>query len=182
MNAGTNLRDEEHVVLVNEHDVVLGTMGKLEAHQKGLLHRAFSVFIFDREGRLLLQRRAASKYHSAGLWTNTCCSHPRPGEATEVAAVRRLQEEMGLRCRLEFSFSFQYKASFENGLHEHELDHVFFGQYDAAPDPDPTEVQEWRYASIAQLNDELTRTPDRFTAWLLACWPRIVALRESQRA
>lgn len=179
MSAASNHTVEEHVVLVNERDDVLGTMGKLEAHEKGLLHRAFSAFVFDSEGRLLLQRRAAGKYHSAGLWTNTCCSHPRPGEALEAAAARRLREEMGLICPLEFSFSFIYKASFENGLHEHELDHVFFGQHDAPPDPDPAEVQEWRYASIAELTDELARTPARFTAWLATCWPRVVVMRTS---
>ena len=177
MNSGMAKSAEEQVVLVDQRDVVLGTMGKLEAHQKGLLHRAFSVFIFDKEGRLLLQRRASGKYHSAGLWTNTCCSHPRPGEAPEFAAERRLREEMGLRCPLTFQFTFLYQASFDNGLHEHELDHVFFGQHSAPPRPDPIEVDEWRYITLAELNDEMSRTPERFTAWLLACWPRVAAMQ-----
>ncbi|MEO8590693.1 MAG: isopentenyl-diphosphate Delta-isomerase [Flavobacteriales bacterium] len=173
---------EEQVVLVNEQDEVLGTMGKLEAHEKGVLHRAFSVFIFDQAGRLLLQRRASDKYHSAGLWTNTCCSHPRPGEELGTAGQRRLQEEMGIDCPLTARFHFIYRASFENGLHEFELDHVLFGQHDGPPDPDPREVQEWRYVDLDELSGELNRTPERFTAWLITCWPRVAALREMQRA
>lgn len=117
----------EEVILVNEKDEPIGTMEKLEAHQKGALHRAFSVFLFNPKGELLLQRRALHKYHSAGLWTNTCCSHPRPGEETSAAAHRRLKEEMGMEADLRFMTSFQYRSEFENGLTEHEFDHVFIG-------------------------------------------------------
>jgi isopentenyl-diphosphate Delta-isomerase len=165
---------EEQVVLVNERDEELGTMGKLEAHQKGALHRAFSVFLFDREGRLLLQRRASGKYHSAGLWTNTCCSHPRQGETLEAAAQRRLREEMGIEGHLEHRFSFIYKAGFDNGLHEHELDHVFFGRSDATPSPDPEEVAEWKRVPVQELDAEMKAHPERFTVWLRDCWPRIL--------
>jgi len=168
---------EEQVLLVDQHDAVLGAVGKLEAHEKGLLHRAFSVFIFDRDGNLLMQRRAAGKYHSAGLWANTCCGHPRPAEALESAARRRLREEMGIACQLEHQFHFVYHANFQNGLQEHEVDHVFFGQCDAPPIPNAEEVQEWRYTSLADLDNELQRSPERFTAWLITCWPRIAGLR-----
>jgi isopentenyl-diphosphate Delta-isomerase len=165
---------EEQVVLVNEHDEELGTMGKLEAHKKGVLHRAFSIFLFDGEGRLLLQQRAQGKYHSAGLWTNTCCSHPRQGETLQSAAHRRLQEEMGIDVLLEHRFSFIYQAHFDNGLQEHELDHVFFGNFDGIPIPNPAEVSAWRYATVNELDDEIRTYPDRFTAWLRDCWPRIL--------
>lgn len=170
---------EEQVVLVNERDEELGTMGKLEAHQKGALHRAFSVFLFDREGRLLLQRRAHGKYHSAGLWTNTCCSHPRLGESLEAAAQRRLREEMGIEGRLAHRFSFIYKAGFDNGLQEHELDHVFFGRHDGEPHPDPEEVAEWKRVPVQELDAEMKAHPERFTVWLRDCWPRI--LQEIER-
>lgn len=169
----------EHVTLVNELDQELGTMEKLEAHRHGVLHRAFSVFLWDSEGCLLLQRRALDKYHSAGLWTNTCCSHPRPGEALEVAALRRLQEEMGVACPIEHRFSFVYRAAFTNGLTEHELDHVFFGRFDGTPQPDRTEVMDWRYVDIAALDVELSTHPERFTVWLRECWERIKALRQA---
>ncbi len=172
---------EEQVVLVNERDEQIGTMGKLQAHLTGSLHRAFSVFLFDRKGRLLMQQRAAGKYHSAGLWTNTCCSHPRPGEALEAAARRRSQEEMGIATDLQHRFSFIYKASFENGLHEHELDHVFFGVTDREPVPDPEEVSAWRWMGVDDLNDELKKDPEQFTVWLRDCWPRIILEIERDR-
>lgn len=168
----------EHVLLVNERDEELGTMEKLEAHRQGVLHRAFSVFLWDDQGRLLLQRRALDKYHSGGLWTNTCCSHPRPGEAVMTAAQRRVREEMGITATLEHRFSFVYRAAFGNGLTEHELDHVLFGRNTGTPEPDPSEVMDWRYVDIATLDAELRATPDRFTVWLVECWPRIKALRE----
>ena len=164
---------EERVVLVNARDEAIGTAGKLEAHRKGLLHRAISVFIFNRKGELLLQRRAEGKYHSAGLWTNTCCSHPRENEDVAAAAVRRLKEEMGIVAPLEWRFSFTYHAHFENGLQEHEFDHVFFGRSELTPLPDPEEVAEWRWASIDAIRGELAADPDRFTAWFQEVWPRI---------
>ncbi|MDQ3101337.1 MAG: isopentenyl-diphosphate Delta-isomerase, partial [Bacteroidota bacterium] len=143
--------EEEQVVLVNEQDEEIGTMPKLEAHQKGVLHRAFSIFIFNDDGELLLQRRAKDKYHSAGLWSNTCCSHPRSGEALEIAAVRRLREEMGMEVPLQHRTSFIYHAEFENGLKEHELDHIFFGRSMKDPNPDPAEVADWKYVNAEQL-------------------------------
>lgn len=167
--------EEERVVLVNEQDEELGTMGKMEAHQKGALHRAFSIFIFDADGCLLLQRRAAEKYHSAGLWTNTCCSHPRLGETIEAAARRRLMEEMGLDLPLEHRFSFIYKAGFDNGLQEHELDHVFFGWNNGTPDPNPEEVSEWKSVPLNELDAQIQEHPDHFTFWLRDCWPRVKA-------
>src|SRR5690606_11027092 len=166
---------EERVVLVNARDEAIGTAGKLEAHRKGLLHRAISVFVFNTKGELLLQRRAEGKYHSAGLWTNTCCSHPRENEDVAAAASRRLKEEMGMEAPLEHRFSFMYHAQFANGLQEHEFDHVFFGRSEATPQPDPEEVSEWRWASIGAIREELAADADRFTAWFTEVWPRIEA-------
>lgn len=156
----------EHVVLVTPDDREIGTEEKLAAHRRALLHRAFSVFVFDRRGRLLLQRRAAGKYHSAGLWSNTCCGHPRPGEPTDRAARRRLKEEMGFDCPLEHVFSFVYRAALTGDLTEHELDHVFIGQFDGAPRPDPGEVEEWRATPVAELLDDLERNPGLYSVWL----------------
>jgi isopentenyl-diphosphate delta-isomerase len=164
---------EEQVLLVNERDEVLGTMGKLEAHRKGALHRAFSVFLFDDQDRLLLQRRAAGKYHSAGLWTNTCCSHPRPHEALEDAARRRLKEEMGIDAPVVHRFSFIYKADLGNGLFEHELDHVYFGLWNGPADPHPEEADDWKYVTMAELDRDLRQHPELFTVWLRACWDQV---------
>lgn len=165
--------NEEQVVLVDEHDEPLGILGKLEAHRQGLLHRAFSVFLFDGEGRLLLQQRALGKYHSGGLWTNTCCSHPRPGEPVRQAAERRCLEEMGIRCVLEERFSFIYRAVLADGLTEHEFDHVLFGRFDGVPRPDPREVMATTWIHRDALGAELHGTPERFTPWLHRCWPEI---------
>ncbi len=173
---------QEHVVLVNEQDDVLGSMEKLEAHRKGALHRAFSVFLFDAGGRLLMQQRAANKYHSALLWTNTCCSHPRPGESLETAAKRRLQEEMGMDAHVKHRFSFIYNATFENGLQEHELDHVFFGRANGLPAPDPDEVNAWRFVEMDVLRTEMERSPEQFTAWLHHCWPMLMVALLAERA
>jgi isopentenyl-diphosphate Delta-isomerase len=173
--------NEEQVVLVNERDEELGTMGKLEAHEKGVLHRAFSVFVFNDAGEFLLQRRADGKYHSAGLWTNTCCSHPRKGEALENAARRRLREEMGIELELKHRFSFIYKAGFDNGLHEHELDHVFFGRYDGDPRPDTDEVSEWKWMPVTELDADLKAHPGHYTVWLRDCWKRIMQEIERDR-
>ncbi|HRH69838.1 MAG TPA: isopentenyl-diphosphate Delta-isomerase [Flavobacteriales bacterium] len=182
MTMESGITTQEHVVLVNEQDEVLGTMEKLEAHRTGALHRAFSVFLFDDEGRLLLQQRAASKYHSALLWTNTCCSHPRLDESLEMAAKRRLAEEMGMDADLEHRFSFIYNATFENGLQEHELDHVFFGRASGPPQPDPSEVNAWRFVGIDVLRTEMERSPAQFTAWLHHCWPMLMAALVAERA
>ncbi|MBK8226197.1 MAG: isopentenyl-diphosphate Delta-isomerase [Flavobacteriales bacterium] len=167
--------NEDQVVLVNERDEAIGTMGKLRAHQEGALHRAFSVFLFDDQGRLLLQRRSPGKYHSAGLWTNTCCSHPRPGEPVAVAARRRLVEEMGISVEVEHRFSFLYKARFDNGLHEHELDHVFFGSFSGRPNPAADEADGWDYLHPDRLGADLEAHPERYTVWLRECWSRVRA-------
>lgn len=173
---------EERVVLVNEHDEEIGTMGKMEAHQVGALHRAFSIFLFDDEGRLLVQQRAADKYHSPGLWTNTCCSHPRAGESVESAAQRRLIEEMGIDTPLVRKFSFLYKASFENGLVEHELDHVLFGYWSGAAEPDPSEAQAWKYLSIEELDADMEKDPENYTIWMRTCWEQVCEQRQHSKA
>lgn len=156
---------EEQVVLVNEKDEVLGVMGKMAAHQNGVLHRAFSVFLFNSKGKILLQRRAAEKYHSPGQWTNAVCSHPRYGETYLEAANRRLQEEMGISTTLTHRFHFLYKAEVGGKLWEHELDHVFTGEYNGEFHLNPEEISEIRYISMAQLEEELATTPDNFTEW-----------------
>lgn len=156
---------EEQVILVNEDDVALGQMEKLEAHEKGLLHRAVSVFIFNSSKQLLLQQRSLSKYHSGGLWTNTCCGHPRPGETTVTAAKRRLMEEMGLDCSLLPVFKFQYHTQLDQGLTEHELDHVFVGFSDKLPRPNPEEACAYRYAALADIRNDLLLRPEIYTVW-----------------
>ncbi len=168
----TNLMDEL-LILVDENDREIGSMEKLPVHEKGLLHRAFSVFIFNRAGELLLQQRADGKYHSGGLWTNTCCSHPRMGESLPDAAHRRLGEEMGMQSELEHQFYFRYKHQFSNGLTEHELDHVFFGKSDETPKPDPTEVKAWKYIKVQDLEKELASNSEKYTEWLRICFPRV---------
>lgn len=172
----------ELVVLVDDDDRAVGRMEKLEAHRQGRLHRAFSVFVFDGSGRLLIQRRALGKYHSPGLWSNTCCGHPRPGEDTLAAARRRLVEEMGLVCDLEHVHSFIYRADLGNGLWEHELDHVFVGTALSEPEPHPDEVAEWRAVPRKDIGEELVVRPGEFTAWFPQCveiaWDRFDASRQ----
>lgn len=155
----------EEVVLVDERDEMVGVAPKLAVHLDGRLHRAFSVFVFDPQGRMLLQRRAAGKYHSGGLWSNTACGHPRPGEATEAAAARRLYEEMGFRCPLEHRTEMLYRAEVGPGLVEHELDHIFVGTYDGDPRPDAAEVAEWRWMDTAALHRDVEAAPERYTPW-----------------
>lgn len=168
----TDVRD--HVVLVNEEDVALGTMEKMEAHLTGTLHRAFSIFVFNDQDELLIHRRAIDKYHSGGLWTNTCCSHPRPGERDRDAAGRRLEEEMGFRCDLQKVTTFIYRAEFDNGLIEHELDHIWTGRYNAVPLPDPAEVAEWKYIAIKDLLEEMKNHPEQFTVWFKLALPQMM--------
>ena len=156
---------EEQVILVNEHDTPIGLMGKLEAHQKALLHRAFSVFILNDKGEIMLQQRAASKYHSPNLWTNTCCSHPRQGETTIEAGKRRLEEEMGFVTELTDILSFIYKAPFDNGLTEHELDHILIGYYNAPPTINPEEVADWRWELPEKIKEDIAKHPHRYTEW-----------------
>jgi len=164
---------EEKVILVNEHDEPLGTMEKLEAHQKGLLHRAFSIFIFNSRGEMLLQQRALHKYHSGGLWTNACCSHPRPGEETITAAQRRLKEEMGFETGIEKIFDFIYKAEFDNGLTEYEFDHVFAGEYNNSINASSDEVIDFCYKSLADIRESLQSHPQKYTAWFHLAFPKI---------
>lgn len=159
----------EQVVLVDGSDRELGIVEKSEAHRAGLLHRAFSVFVFDREGHLLLQQRALDKYHSPGLWSNTCCGHPRPGEEVRMAAGRRLFEEMGVRCPLQGAFHFTYRAELAGGMVEHEMDHVFVGHADGAANADPREVMATRWIARADLEEALRVGPELFTAWLPLC-------------
>lgn len=170
-NAST---DRDRVILVNERDEALGVMDKLEAHKKGLLHRAISVFVFNDAGEMLLQQRALGKYHSPGLWTNTCCSHPREGEEVGTAAHRRLQEEMGFDCLLEFAFHFTYQSQLDNRLIEHEFDHVFTGIYNEAPRPQPAEVMAWQFLSVESVRKKLQTQPDTFTAWFRIVFERVV--------
>jgi isopentenyl-diphosphate delta-isomerase len=163
----------ENVILVNEQDQVIGIMPKMEAHLQGKLHRAFSVFIFNGQAELLLQQRATDKYHSGGKWSNTCCSHPRPGEDTLAAAHRRLFEEMGLKCELNEAFSFIYKVEMDGGLIEHEYDHVYVGVSDVLPVPDPGEVAAYCYQNMSELEEKLINEPNQYSEWLKICFNRI---------
>ncbi|TLV03591.1 isopentenyl-diphosphate Delta-isomerase [Dyadobacter luticola] len=172
----------DQVVLVDENDLAIGLMPKLEAHQKGLLHRAFSVFIFNSKGEMLLQQRAFGKYHSEGLWSNTCCSHPFPDEPTEEGAVRRLAEEMGIRTDLHFLFAFQYCADLENGLTENEYDHVFWGVSDAIPNLDPLEVSDYRYVAAETLKTDMQAHPENYTEWFKICLDEVLSKIESQKS
>jgi isopentenyl-diphosphate Delta-isomerase len=168
--------EQELVVLVDERDREIGIVEKLRAHVTGERHRAVSVFVFDAIGRILLQRRADDKYHSAGRWANTCCSHPRPGEAPADAAQRRLREEMGLDCALTAVGNFTYRADVGGGLVEHELDHVFVGRSASEPVPDPGEVREYRWAHLDDIVREMRERPNDFVAWLA---PAMAALRRA---
>lgn len=163
----------QEVILVNEHDQPIGAMDKMAAHVHGLLHRAFSVFIFNSRGDMLLQQRADGKYHSPSLWSNACCSHPAPGERTSHAAARRLYEELGCKTPLSELYAFTYKTEFDNGLTEHEFDHVFTGVYDGPLDPNPTEVKAVSYMPIAEISARLGREPEQFTAWFHLAFPRM---------
>ncbi len=156
---------EEQVILVNEKDEQIGTMPKLEAHKNGLLHRAFSVFIFNDNGELLLQQRASDKYHSPSLWTNTCCSHQRIGENNLEAGKRRLFEEMGFETELKEVFSFIYSAPFDNGLTEHELDHVMVGNYDKSPEINQDEVEDFKWMTLESVKIDMEIQPEIYTAW-----------------
>ncbi|MFK5974698.1 MAG: isopentenyl-diphosphate Delta-isomerase [Flavobacteriaceae bacterium] len=156
---------EEEVILVNENDEELGAMPKMEAHEKGRLHRAFSIFIMNEKGEIMLQRRAANKYHSPLLWTNTCCSHQRLGESNIQAGKRRLQEEMGFTTKLTELFSFIYKAPFDNGLTEHELDHVMLGSYSDEPRIASEEVADWKWMRAEDVKKDITKNPDKYTVW-----------------
>ena len=156
---------EEQVILVNQDNEQIGTMPKMEAHEKAVLHRAFSVFIVNDNGDIMLQQRAASKYHSPLLWTNTCCSHQRVGESNIEAGKRRLQEEMGFQAELKELFSFIYKAPFDNGLTEHEYDHVMLGSFNSEPNINPDEVEAWKWMSPEAVKEDISKNPHDYTAW-----------------
>lgn len=161
-----SVRDmDDRLILVDAEDTPIGECGKMQAHREGLLHRAFSIFVFDGAGRLLLQRRAASKYHSGALWSNTCCGHPRPGEALPDSARRRLREEMGFACVLQKVDTLLYRASFGNGLIEHEFVHIHAGRFDGPITSDPAEAAEWCWTDMPTLFEWIAREPDAFTVW-----------------
>jgi isopentenyl-diphosphate delta-isomerase len=155
----------EHVILVDTEDNELGTMEKMEAHKRGVLHRAFSILLFDPSGKMLLQKRSPRKYHSSGLWTNTCCSHPLPGETLQEATRRRLKEEMGIEMQPAFSYTFIYKAQLDQGLIEHELDHVFTGVFGGKPHINEKEVEDWKFVDLQWLKEDMNRHPEDYTVW-----------------
>jgi isopentenyl-diphosphate delta-isomerase len=161
------------LILVTENDVPIGTMDKMQVHKKGLLHRAFSVFIFDKAGKMLLQQRAKEKYHGAGLWTNACCSHPYPSEEVEAAAIRRLREELGFTTPLKKLFAFTYKSTVENGLIEHEYDHVFAGEYDGLITINKDEVSDFCFQDMESIRWSLKEQPSKFTTWFHIAFPDI---------
>ena len=165
---------EEHVILVDPMDREIGIEEKLKAHREGKLHRAFSVFVFNTSGELLLQKRSETKYHSGGLWTNTCCSHPRPGESHDCAARQRLYEEMGFDCELTELFSFIYRTKLEHNLFEHELDFVFVGRYDGQPVPNPNEVEDWKWMDIEELKRDVGKNPEHYTYWFKLILNRVL--------
>jgi isopentenyl-diphosphate delta-isomerase len=169
----------EQVILVDEQDHEIGTMEKMEAHQKGLLHRAFSLLIFNTKGEMLLQQRAISKYHSGGLWTNTCCSHPLPGETIEQAGKRKLQQEMGFTCDLRYSHKFIYKVQLDNNLIEHEWDYVLIGYFDGTPAINKDEAQAWKFESIETIQHDAKENPDRYTCWfkLILDQPELLSVK-----
>jgi len=163
----------EKVILVDRMDNPTGEIEKLEAHEKALLHRAFSIFIFNEKNELMLQQRALTKYHSPGLWTNTCCSHPRPGETLEEASHRRLVEEMGFDCKVEKIFDFIYKAELDKGLTEHEFDHVFFGRFNDYPAVNPAEVADWKWMSMNDIESDMLANPEYYTVWFRIAFDRV---------
>lgn len=173
--------DMEEVIIVDEQDNERGTGEKMKTHKEGKLHRAFSIFVFNSKGEVLIHKRAKAKYHSGGLWTNTCCSHPRPGEATEEAVHRRLKEEMGFDCDLKEAFSFIYKVKFDNELFEHEYDHVFIGTFDGQPKSNPEEVEDWKWISFQDLKKEVHENPDNFTYWLRSSLDKVISYMEENK-
>ena len=163
----------QDVILVTENDEPIGTMEKMEAHRQGVLHRAFSIFIFNGSGDMLVQKRALKKYHGAGLWSNACCSHPYPDETVETAAARRLQEELGFNTNLEKAFAFTYRAPVENNLIEHEYDHVFCGEYESELDFNDQEVEDVAYVTIPDLEAVIASQPSSFTTWFRLVFPQV---------
>jgi isopentenyl-diphosphate delta-isomerase len=165
---------EEKVVLVNERDEAIGIEDKTKVHRLGALHRAFSVFVVNSAGQLLVQKRAATKYHSRNLWSNTCCGHPRPEETIARASLRRLKEEMGFESNLREVFSFLYYANVEDGLIENEFDHVLVGRFDGVPTADPSEISQWKWVDMAGLSVDLRRNPENYTCWFRISFDRFL--------
>ena len=163
------------VILVDENDNEIGAGEKIKTHKEGKLHRAFSIFVFNSKGELLLQRRAKSKYHSGGLWSNTCCSHPEVGESLEKTVHRRLKEEMGFDCELKEILSFTYRTKLDNGLIENEYDHVFVGNFDGEPSPDPEEVDEWKWIDVKELKKDIQENPNNYTYWLRVSIEKVIS-------
>lgn len=165
----------EKLILVDEMDNEIGSEEKMEVHKTpGKLHRAFSIFIFNSVGEMLIQRRAKTKYHSGGLWSNACCSHPRKGESLEHAIHRRLKEEFGFDCEMKEIFSFIYRVDFENGLSEYELDHVFVGKFDGVPNPNPKEIEEWKWVDTEELKRDIKKNPEEYTPWFRISLDRVL--------
>ena len=164
----------EYLILTDEKDQFVGMMEKMLVHKLGLLHRAFSIFIFNTKGEMLLQQRANDKYHSAGLWSNACCSHPRYEEKLPDAVERRLWEEMGMQADTNFAFSFTYKITFDNGLTEHEYDHVYFGITDDLPIPNKSEVSNWKYMNLSDLKYDVEQHPGKYSEWMRLCLPELM--------
>ena len=164
----------EKVILVDKNDNEIGVEEKIKAHQQGKLHRCFSIAVFNSDNEILLQKRAQNKYHSPGLWTNTCCGHPRPGEDTENAAHRRLKEEMGFDCPLKEAFTFIYRHKFDNGLIEHEYDHVFIGEFDGNPNPNLEEVCDWKRVDKKGLKKDIQKSPEKYTYWFKISIDRMI--------
>ncbi|MCO4293136.1 isopentenyl-diphosphate Delta-isomerase [Solitalea sp. MAHUQ-68] len=166
---------QPQLLLVDENDNVIGYGDKLSVHERGDLHRAFSIFVFNEKNELLIQQRALEKYHSGGLWTNTCCSHPVKGEDLEITLHKKLEQEMGFDCPLSFQYKFIYKAAFDNGLTEHELDHVFVGKYNGAVKPNPEEVADFKWVSIDWLRSDVQLYPENYTEWFKKIIPNLLS-------
>lgn len=173
---------KDHVILVNEKDEWLGTMEKIEAHRTGALHRAFSVFVVNDKNEMLLQQRAEEKYHSSGLWSNACCSHPFPGESTLAAAHRRLQEELGFDCPLTTAFHLRYCSAVNNGLTENEYDHIYTGLYNGTVSPDRKEIMNVKYVSLNALEKWVNEEPEAFTLWFRMALPRVIRIFNNKQA
>lgn len=172
---------EDRVILVDESDQEIGSEEKLKAHRQGQLHRAFSIFVFNPQGQILLQKRSTKKYHSDGLWSNTCCSHPRPGEPFEQEVRRKLIQEMGFECELQRIFSFTYKVEFQNDLIEHEIDHVFIGRYAGDPTPNPDEVDGWQWMDLEVLLNDVKTNPQAYSYWLRICIDQVLEFWVAER-
>ncbi|MFH1187620.1 MAG: isopentenyl-diphosphate Delta-isomerase [bacterium] len=171
----------DKIILVDEHDNEIGAEEKLKAHREGKLHRCFSILVFNSKNELLIQQRAKTKYHTPGLWTNTCCSHPRKGKNLKEEAQKRLKEEMGFNCELKEIFSFIYKAKFDNGLTEHEYDHVFIGKFDSEPNPNPEEADDYKWVSLDDLKKDITKNPKKYTPWFGIILKKLLTMPKSYK-